>query len=174
MFTKRKQVFILSFLLLTLLPLYTVSADVGPKPSMDFTFKQVTSASPLTITTGILFECEQSDCQDAKPLQEVGPQSFSCTETGCSALAYGFSTYHRLEIQFSDGKTRQSNVFKTAQFQSSYHVTIRPDDLLVEPKFTLNLFTPLTYVLLCGGCLVGIAILVALIIFLVRRSKKKK
>ena len=174
MYTKRKQVFILSFLLLALLPLYTVSADVGPKPSMDFTFKQVTSASPLTITTGILFECEQSDCQDAKPLQKVGPQSFSCTETGCSALAYGFSTYHRLEIQFSDGKTRQSNVFKTVQFYSSYQVTIRPDDLLVEPKFTLNLFTPLTYVLLCGGCLVGIAILVVLIIFLVRRSKKKK
>ena len=174
MFTKRKQVFILSFLLLALLPLYTVSADVGPKPSMDFTFEQGTSATPITITSGILYECEQSDCQDAKPLQAVGPQRFSCTETGCSALAYGFSTYHRLEIQFSDGKTRQSNVFKTAQFQSSYSVTIRPDDLLVESKFTLNLFTPLTYVLLCSGCLVGIAILIVLIIFLVRRSKKKK
>ena len=174
MFTTRKSVFILSFILLALLPLYTVSADTGPKPSMDFTFQQQPSATHLTITSGILFECEQSDCQDAKPLQVLGPQRFSCAETVCSAMAYGFSTYHRLEIQFSDGKTRQSNVFKTAQFQSSYQVTIRPDDLLVEPKFTLNLFTPLTYVLLCSGCLLGIVILVALISFLVRRSKRKK
>ena len=174
MFTKRKQVFFLLFLLLALLPLYAVSADTGPKPSMDFKFKQETSATPLTITSGILFECEQSNCQDAKALQELGPQRFSCTETGCSAMIYGFSTYHLLEIQFSDGKTRRSNVFKTAQFQSSYQVTIRPDDLLVESKFTLNLFTPLTYVLLCSGCLVVIAILVVLIILLVSRSKKKK
>ena len=174
MFSKRKQIFIFSFLLLVLLPLNIVSADVGPKPGMDFTFKQKDSAPPLTITSGILFECEQSDCKDAKPLQILGPQRFSCNETSCSAMAYGFSTYHRLEIQFSDGKTRRSNVFKTAQFQSSYQVTIRTNDLLVEPKFTLNLFSPLTYVLLCSGCLVGIAILVGLIIFLVRRSKKKK
>ncbi len=174
MLTKSKHVIILSFLILGLLPLYAVSADTGPKPSMDFTFKQENSATPLIITSGILFECEQSDCQDAKPLQLLGPQRFSCTETDCSAMAYGFSTYHRLEIQFSDGKTRQSNVFKTVQFQSSYQVTVRPDDLLVEPKFSLNLFTPLTYVLFCSACLIGIVILVVLIIFLVRRSKKKK
>jgi hypothetical protein len=174
MFTKFKKVLILLLLLLAFLPIHAVSADVGPKPSMDFTFKQEFSGTPLTITSGILFECEQSDCQDANPLQVLGPQRFSCIEISCSAMAYGFSTYHRLEIQFSDGKTRQSNIFKTAQFQSSYQVTIRQDDLLVEPKFSLNLFTPLTYILLCGGCLVGIAILVVLIILLVRRSAKKK
>jgi hypothetical protein len=174
MFTKIKQVIILSFLLLALLPLFSVSADTGPKPSMDFTFKQETSTSSLTIKSGILFECDQSDCQDAKPLQVLGPQRFSCTETACSAMAYGFSTYHRLEIQFSDGKTRRSNIFRTAQFQSSYQVTIRSNDLLVTPIFTLNAFTPLTYLLLCLGCLVGIVILVFLIIFLVRRSKVKK
>ena len=174
MFTKYKQVILLSFLLLSLLPLSTVSADTGPKPSMDLTFKQENSVAPLTITSGILFECDQSDCTDAKPLQVLGPQHFSCTETTCSAMAYGFSTFHHLEIQFSDGKTRRSNIFRTAQFQSSYQVMIRPDDLLVEPKFNLNLFTPVTYLLLCIACLVGIVILVVLIIFLVRRSNKKK
>jgi hypothetical protein len=171
--TKSKQVIILSVLLLALLPLFSALADTGPKPSMDFTFKQEPSTSSITIISGILFECDQSDCKDAKPLQVLGPQRFSCTETACSAMAYGFSTYHRLEIQSSDGKTRRSNVFRTAQFQSSYQVTIRPSDLLVEPEFTLNAFTPLTYLLLCLGCLVGIAILVVLIIFLVRRPKKK-
>jgi hypothetical protein len=174
MFTKNKLIIILSFLLLALLPIFSVSADTGPKPSMDFSFKQEASTAQLTITSGILFECDQFDCKDAKPLQVLGPQRFTCNETACSAMAYGFSTYHRLEIQFSDGKTRRSNVFRTAQFQSSYQVTIRPDDLLVEPKFNLNLFTPITYLLVCIGCLVGIAILVVIIILLVRLSKRKK
>ncbi len=174
MFFKRRLFIILSIIFLALFPLLKVSADTGPKPSMDFTFKQAISSSPVSIISGILFECDQSDCQDAKPLQVLGPQRFTCTETACSAMAYGFSTYHRLEIQFSDGKTRWSNVFKTAQFQSSYQVTIRPDDLLVEPKLTLNLFSQITYILLCIGCLVGIALLIVLIIFLVRRSKKNK
>jgi hypothetical protein len=174
MFSKFKKDFVLLVLLLALMPLYTVLADTGPKPSMDFEFKQEFSSTPVTITSGILFECEQSDCQDAKPLQELGPQRFSCVAISCSALAYGFSTYHRLEIEFSDGKTRQSNIFKTAQFQASYQVTIRQDDLLVEPKFSLNFFTPLTYVLLCSGCLVGLAFLVIVIVMLVRRSAKKK
>jgi hypothetical protein len=103
----------------------------------------------------------------------LGPQRFSCAPTNCSALAYGFSTYHRLEITFSDGKTRQSNVFKTSQFQGTYQVTIRQNDLLVKPKFSLNLFSPLTYILFCGGCLVGLAILIIGIVLIVRRRAKK-
>jgi hypothetical protein len=89
-------------------------------------------------------------------------------------MAYGFSTYHRLEIQFSDGATRQSNIFKTTQFQSLYEVTIRQKDILVVPKLSLNLFSPLTYVLLCSACLVGIILIIVLIVFLIRRSKKKQ
>ena len=174
MYPKFKHVFILFLLLLVTIPLRSVSADTGPKPSMDFTFKQDIPGTPVTITSGILYECDQADCQDAKPLEELGPQRFSCQATSCSAMAYGFSTWHRLEIQFSDGKTRQSNIFETSQFQATYQVTIRPDDLLVEPKLSLNLFTPLTYVLICGGCLAGTAILVILIVLLVRRRTKKK
>jgi len=174
MFPKYKHTFILVLLLLEVFPLPAVSTDTGPKPSMDFSFKQGLPGPLLTITSGILYECELSACQDAKPLPELGPQCISCTTTGCSAMAYGFSPYHRLEIQFSDGKRRQSNIFKTTQFQATYQVTIRQDDLLVEPKFSLNLFTPLTYILLCGGCLVILAILVALIVILAQRAAKKK
>ena len=161
-------------ILVSFLPLRDISADTGPKPSMDFEFKQGFTGQPVTIVSGILFECDQSDCQDAKPLERLGPQGFSCDTTSCSALAYGFSTYHRLEIQFSDGITRASNIFKTAQFQSVYAVTIRPTDLLVKSKFTLNLFSPLTYVLLCGGCLVGVIIIIIGIVLLVRRTSRKK
>jgi hypothetical protein len=141
---------------------------------MDFKFKQESSNNPVTIISGILFECEQTDCQDAEPMEELGPQRFSCAATTCSALAYGFSPYHRLEITFSDGKNRQSNVFKTTQFQATYQVSIRQDDLLVQPEFSLNFYTPLTYFLLCGGCLVGITLLVIVIVLLVRRTAKKK
>jgi hypothetical protein len=174
MLLKHKHPFILFLFLLGLLPFGSVSADVGPKPSMDFTFNQKFTGTPVTILTGILFECGRSDCQDAMPLQGFGPQGFSCSATSCSAMAYGFSTYHKLEIHFSDGVTRTSNIFKTSQFQATYKVSIRQKDLLVEPRFSLNLFTPLTYVLVCSGCLVGIAILVVLIVLLVRRSARKK
>jgi hypothetical protein len=171
--TKFKPMLIFSLFLLACFPLRSASADTGPKPSMDFTFKQDPSATPLTITSGILYECDQADCQDARPLEEMGLQGFSCDATTCSALAYGFSTWHRIEIEFSDGTTRQSNIFKKTQFQANYQVTIRQDDLLVEEKFSLNPFTPLTYILICGGCLIAITILILLIVLLVRRSKKK-
>jgi hypothetical protein len=174
MVPKSKRNFIWLLLLLVILPLHGVSADTGPKPSMDFGFKQEFSGPLVIITSGILYECEQFECQDAAPLRQMGPQGFSCTATNCSAMAYGFSTYHRLAITFSDGKTRQSNVFKTTQFQETYQVTIRQDDLLVISKFSLNLFTPLTYILFCGGCLVGIGILIIVIILIVRRTARKK
>jgi hypothetical protein len=174
LFFKCKQVISLLLLLQVFLPLHIVSADTGPKPIMDFTLKQEISGKPVTITSGTLFECENADCSDAVPLKQLGPQGFSCTASSCSALAYGFSPYHRLEIQFSDDKTRLSNIFKTIQFQSKYKVTIRQDDLKVESLFSLDIFTPLTYVLLCGGCLVGIAILDFLIAPLIKRIIKKK
>jgi hypothetical protein len=152
----------------------TVSADTGPKPTMDFTFTQQTPGAALTILSGTLFECNQPDCSDAAPLRALGPQRLTCDASSCSALAYGFSPYHRLEIQFSDGKTRQSNVFQTGQFNSAYKVTIRPDDLLVEAQFKPDLFSPSIYLIICG-CLAGILVIVVLlVIFLVRRSRKKK
>ena len=174
MLPKRMRAVILILFLVGIIPLAGASADVGPKPSMEFTFNQEFSGTPVTITSGILFECEQPDCQDASPLQELGPQRFSCAAITCSALAYGFSPFHKLEIHFSDGITRTSNIFKTSQFQASYKVSIRQNDLLVTPKFSLNLFTPLTYVLICSGCLAGIVILVILIVGLVRSSARKK
>ena len=44
--------------LLALLPAHVVLADTGPKPTMEFTFKQELSGETATITSGILYECE--------------------------------------------------------------------------------------------------------------------
>jgi hypothetical protein len=170
---KFRKLFLLSLFLQFFLPVQIVLADTGPKPTMDFQFKQELAGEPVTITSGILYECQQSDCSDAAPLQELGPQRFTCDANSCSALAYGFSDYHKLEIQFSDGKTRQSNIFKTAGFDSKYTVTVRPQDLLVEAQFTPSNF-PFTIVtvIACICASVGVGLVVGLIIFLVRRSKK--
>ena len=171
-----KKVLILIVILSIFLPLQTVSADLGPKPTMDFEFQQQTPGAALTILSGTLYECSQPDCQDAAPLQATHLQFFSCESTSCHATAYGFNPYHRLEVRFSDGKTRQSNVFKTAQFKSVYKVTIRTDDLLVEPQFSPEVSSTGTWLVICGclGCLVGILVVVILLaISLIRRSRKK-
>ena len=167
---KRYKLNKLFFLLILqiLLPAGVARADTGPKPTMDFEFKQEMAGNPVKILSGILYECNQSDCSDAAALKQLGPQGFDCTEDHCNALAYGFAPYHRLNIVFSDGKTRQSNIFETAGFNSNYTVTVRPEDLLVETQF--GSAPPLWGVavlvlctcLLCGGVLLvaGIALAV--------------
>jgi hypothetical protein len=173
MTSKLTKLFLL-FLLLAFLPARAVLADTGPKPSMDFQFQQeMTGEPPLTITSGILFECDQSDCSDAMPLEEGGPQGFRCELNSCSAVAYGFAPYHQIELEFSDGRTRQSNVFETAGFDSKYMVTIRPDDLLVEARFSPGVF-PRTGILLiaCICALAGVGLVAGLSFFLLRRSRQ--
>jgi hypothetical protein len=167
-----KKLSLLLLFLQMLVPSQVALADTGPKPAMEFTFRQELTGQPVTITSGMLYECEQSDCSDAAPLEQLGPQGFRCDPESCSATAYGFAPYHKIEIQFSDGKTRQSNVFETAGFDSSYAVTIRPDDLLVEAQFSLGILPPVAIlVVTCICALVGVSLIVGLIVFLIRRSK---
>ena len=170
---KLTRVILLFLSFLALLPDQIAFADTGPKPTMDFQFRQeMTGEPPLTITSGILFECGQPDCSDAMLLEEGGPQGFFCELNSCHATAYGFARYHQIELEFSDGKTRQSNIFETAGFDSKYMVTIRPDDLLVEARFSLGVF-PRTATLLiaCLCAFVGVGVVAALAVVLLRRRK---
>jgi len=170
--TKFRQQSLLLLLMVVLLPTQIVLADTGPKPTMDFAFKQLPEME-LQIISGVLYECDQPDCSDASPLKELGPQGFRCDTESCSATAYGFAPYHKLEIEFSDEQTRQSNIFQTAGFDSKYTVTVRPDDLLVEAQFSLGILPPFfLIVIICCCALTGIVLIVGLIVFLVRRSKK--
>lgn len=174
MITKLTKLFLLFLALLAFLPARIARADTGPKPTMDFQFRQeMTGEPPRTITSGILFECDQPDCSDAAPLQEGGPQRFTCEINSCGATAYGFARYHRIDIEFSDGKTRRSNIFETAGFDSKYMVTIRPDDLLVEGRFSLG-FLPRTAIVLLACCcgVTGVGLILGLIVFFLRRSNK--
>ena len=173
MLPKLTNIVVLVFLLRFLMPVQVVLADTGPKPTMDFAFDQSLLESEIQVISGILYECDQPDCSDAAPLQEAGPQRFTCDTTSCHATAYGFAPYHRIEIEFSDEQTRQSNVFQTAGFASSYTVTVRPDDLLVKAQFSLGFLSPISILIITCVCgLVGIGLVVVLIVFLIRRSKK--
>jgi hypothetical protein len=172
---KKLKLLLLSLIwVASLLPAQIALADTGPKPTMDFQFKYESAEEHPTIVSGILYECQQADCSDAAPLQQLGPQGFRCDTGGCSATAYGFAPYHKLEIEFSDEQIRQSNIFQTAGFDSKYMVTVRPDDLLVESEFSPTGFLPPLFliVIACICALVGIGLVVGLIVFLVRRSKK--
>ena len=132
--TKRWLVY---FLLLALpagllaFPPRVARADTGPKPSMSFVFKYGISPAPAVVS-GTLLECSDPQCADAAPLRQMGPQGFRCTAERCSSMAYGYSQYHRLSIQFSDGQTRLSNVFSKNHFQASYAVRVLEKSLEVR------------------------------------------
>ncbi len=176
-----RKLILLLFFMQMVLPSGIARADTGPKPTMEFTFDQSSLAAPVTIVSGILYECQESDCSDAKALQEGGPQGFRCTPESCEALAYGFAPYHRIEIEFSDGKTLESNIFQTAGFDSKYKVTLNPNDLLVEalPGFLAPGFSSgaprwigsILLLCLCAFC--GVILLIALIVFVIWRSTRK-
>lgn len=120
-------------LLLTALPLRVVQADAGPKPSMRFTFVGGKEPAP-TIVSGQLLECEDEACTEPKPLEQLGPQRFACEANACHTIAYHYSPYHRLEIEFSDGVTRASNVFAKNAFAARYLVTVHEQNLTVEEQ----------------------------------------
>lgn len=157
---------LLFFMMSLLLPTHSALADTGPKPSMEFTF----TGEPGSIVSGIMYECQQADCSDAAPLEELGPQGFRCEPERCSAIGYGFAPYHRIEIEFSEGTTLQSNIFQTAGFDSKYTVTVRPDDLLVESQFSLGIIPRTgTFVLLCACAFFAGVLIVAGVVFVLRR-----
>ena len=151
-------------------PVPAARADVGPKPSLDFEFVYETDAS-LTITGGELLQCNDATCAGGEPLQELGPQRFSCTENACTSMAYGYSDYARLVIHFSDGVTRESQVFAIKRFHAHCRVTVREDDLVVEVHG--KLFSPLAS--LVGGLLmVSVVVPLCLIITALWASKARK
>lgn len=128
-----------------------VQADVGPKPGMDFGFEF--EGEPSEILAGELYECFQSDCSDAKLLEELGPQGFRCTADSCASLAYGYLDYNKIRITFADGRTLESNIFGKKAFNAVYTVTVTENSLEVKEKWK-----PL------GFCFCGSAFLLTLLL----------
>jgi len=168
----RRLLILLIILPAVCLPLGRARADVGPKPTVEFSFKQEFSGPTVTITSGTLLQCDQPDCSDAHPLPgDMGPQQFSCEALTCSGLAYGFTDYGKLEITFSDGKTRQSNIFAIQSFESCYDVAIQENDLVVRERVNPASLSLLVVCLCCCcGMLLVAAAIVGLVVFFARRK----
>jgi hypothetical protein len=147
---------ILGLLILFLLPgagtlalVPTAHADIGPKPSADFEFKYAIERVP--IVDGQLLVCDDKDCTQSHPLEQVGPQRFTCSADSCTSLAYGYGRYLKLVITFED-RVRESNVFEKRDFEAKFIVTVTQSGLKVREKtiiftggfvFAL-IFTPLS------------------------------
>jgi hypothetical protein len=114
---------------LLLLPTAVVHADIGPKPTMEFTFEY--EIEPVSIVSGQLIQCDDEACTTGDPLEQVGPQEFSCGEQSCYSMAYGYSDYNKLVITFTD-KVRESNVFTKRASEATFKVTVSESALLVE------------------------------------------
>jgi hypothetical protein len=177
---KNRRIFLSSlFLLLLLLPVEAASADIGPKPTMEFTFEYETGVE-LTIVEGELLQCEDPTCSVTHPLEQLGPQGFSCTETSCSSMAYSYTGDNILVITFSDGVTRQSNQFGKQHFDAEYTVTVYQDELVVvetggggTPISPIGALIGLYIAMLCtaGGLL--ILLLVSLGVLIARGGREE-
>lgn len=136
-----------------------VSADAGPKPSMEFTLDYAIDGEPA-IASAVLYECDNPDCRNAVAMEEMGPQGIRCSEDSCRALAYSFEDYFRLELTFEDGTTRTSNIFEKTRFAAFYTVTVRETDLDVQKAggladpFAVFLSTAVSVALFCIAVIV--------------------
>jgi hypothetical protein len=158
--------------LLVLIPLQSARADTGPKPTMNFSLIYEINPAP-EISSGSLLECTDVKCADSEPLQQLGPQHFGCSAYSCSSMAYGYRDYHRLVLEFSDGVTRQSNVFTKTQFAAKYKVTVYADTMVVAEQIggaAWPVFGNTVLDLLLGLCFFCLttAILVILVVLLVK------
>lgn len=173
--TKFAKALVLIVFVIAFIPTQKAAADIGPKPSMTFEFTQEFAGDAVQIIQGTQMECEQPDCRDEAPLKTLGAQHFYCTKNTCTSSAYGFAPYHRLELTFSDGVTRRSNIFETGSFNSQYKVIIRQDDLLVKPVVDLGWMSTALWMVGCGCLCVVLMVLVAAAVaaYIVMLRKRK-
>lgn len=111
-------------------------AGISPKPEMDFTLiYQIERTPAVKPDTSEQIQCQDNQCIESDPLGEYGIQKLYCRPDGCFSIAYQYEPFQRLVLDFSDGVTRRSNVFRTpAKLRNSFAVYVRDTDLLVEPS----------------------------------------
>ena len=127
---KNKSAFCIFLFTIFLISPMLVSADLGPKPTMKFDLTYETQ-NQVTLIGGEQFQCEDKNCEDIKPLGEYGPQRFTCQDNFCRSLAYGYSPYQKLVLNFSD-RTRESQIFHTESFNAEFNVKVTDSQLLIE------------------------------------------
>lgn len=121
-----------------LLPAAT-SADVGPKPSLNFEFEY--EGDVVEVVSGQLLVCEDKACTNPKPLPGPG---LGCGSNSCYAYWGSTLPYYKLQITFAD-KMRESQIFTKINYAATFTVTVQEDSLVVQERFlysvTSNLFS---------------------------------
>lgn len=152
-----------------ILPVTPAKADMGiAPPSMHFSIEY--QIPHTDIVEGNLLLCDDVDCEQYQILDTVdyysyGLPNFYCGGENDSEWCYAgigddnFGKYHRISLQFVDGVTRISNVFKKRGYSSYYTVVVNEVDLVVKENAAKNLrfgnlFSPLQTVCFIPSALI--------------------
>ena len=111
-------------------------ADVFPKPEVHFSFIYNTENKPLIDPAhSEQIQCKDSLCLESDPLGAYGVQKLTCGAGQCTSTAYRFDPYQKLVISFTDGSSRESNIFRLPKdLYTRYNVYVQDNKLLVEPS----------------------------------------
>ncbi|MDD4975501.1 MAG: hypothetical protein PHY93_14170 [Bacteriovorax sp.] len=113
-----------------------VRADLGPKPTKDFSISFEGKFKESDLMDGRLYECADVFCTKMNEFLEYGPQGFGCRGSECHAQAYGFKDcYYKIIFTFADKKL-ESNVFTLKQ--SNLDITVKNDGLVVKGNTSIN------------------------------------
>jgi len=107
-----------------------VLADMGPKPTMTLNLVYEVK-EPITLVKADLMQCKDALCKEATPLEDYGPQRFTCAQNLCESQSYGYAPYQKLVVEFSD-RTRESNIFQAKSLRSNFKVIVKESELSVE------------------------------------------
>ena len=122
-------------------------ADIGPKPTIYIALPAELAAQ---VVNGTLLLCQKSDCSDANPMQDFGPQAFACSvdysdKIGgghgyvapqipvghCRGLGYGFAPFLQLKLNLREGKDIVSSVFTKKVFDAHFKADFAQGKLTV-------------------------------------------
>lgn len=111
-----------------LIPLRSVSADIGPKPTFRFIYDFSGLSSPPEIGDVILYQCLDLNCAEKEVLSEVPGQKLECDPEGCSVSLLTGRVAWQIEIVLGE-KILVSAPFEKEGFYSTYSLKISEDHL---------------------------------------------
>lgn len=109
------------------LPTGRASADIGPKPELDFYFSL---PRDLSIEEAALRLCQDDACLEVEPY--FWGAELDCKQNHCSTMIFSPGHTYQLQVLFSDGSTRLSDPFPNDQHRSTYTVQVQETALVVH------------------------------------------
>ena len=125
-----RALFTLLFLtLLVYIPPPAASADIGPKPTMAFSWDLSAWESAPIIGQVNLYTCgDDSSCSEPVLIEEMAAQRMTCDESGCFAMLYSSGGHWQLEVEV-DGEILWSEPFEKIGYDSDYRVVFNPGQM---------------------------------------------